>query len=322
MKGSLAASLGFHAAILAAALVVLPNPKHEVMPVEAITVDISNIADANKLMAMAKDAPAKVDTPAPRKAEVVKKTDETLKLADKEVLTAKESKAPPPPPPPPPEAKPEPPKEQPKAAEPPPPPDSAAMADLLKEVEDTPPPPPKKEEPKKAEEKPKPQKKPEKKPEKKVAKLDTKKLEEILNTDALLNKENEEKSTNASEATTDGQPTQGERDLQGKDQALSATTIAALRQKISECWSVPAGARDGDFIIKVHVVLNEDGSVQGQPEVMNGPGDFLFSTTAQSAVSAILACQNYDFLPRDQYDLWKDLILNLNPNMLAAATTQ
>lgn len=321
MKGSLAASLGFHAAILAAALVVLPNPKHEVMPVEAITVDISNIADANKLMAMAKDAPAKVDTPAPRKAEVVKKTDETLKLADKEVLTAKESKAPPPPPPPP-EAKPEPPKEQPKAAEPPPPPDSAAMADLLKEVEDTPPPPPKKEEPKKAEEKPKPQKKPEKKPEKKVAKLDTKKLEEILNTDALLNKENEEKSTNASEATTDGQPTQGERDLQGKDQALSATTIAAFVQKIRECWVIPPGAREANITVKVRIQLNQDGSVAGEPAVMNGPGDFLFDTTARSTIAAILGCQNYDFLPVEQYDVWKDLVLNFNPNMFAETATQ
>jgi len=319
MKRGLAASLGFHAAILAAALVVLPNPHHDVMPVEAITVDISNIADANKLMATAKDAPAAVEKPAPKKAEVVKKADETLKVADKEVTTAKESKAPPPPPPPP-EAKPEPPKEEPKKAEPPPP-DAAAMADLLKEVEDTPP-PPKKEEPKKVEEKPKPQKKPEKKPEKKVAKLDTKKLEEILNTDALLNKENEEKTTNASDATTDGQPTQGERDLQGKDQALSATTIAAFVQKIRECWVIPPGAREANITVKVRIQLNQDGSVQGEPAVMNGPGDFLFETTARSTIAAILGCQNYDFLPVDQYDVWKDLVLNFNPNMFAETATQ
>ena len=95
MKGSLAASFGLHAAILAAALVVLPNPKHEVMPVEAITVDISNIADANKLMATAKDAEKPVEMPAPKKAEIVKKTDETLKVAEEEKKAAKEAKAPP-----------------------------------------------------------------------------------------------------------------------------------------------------------------------------------------------------------------------------------
>ena len=317
-KGSLAASLALHAAILAAALVVLPNPKHDPMPVEAIQVDISNIADANKLMATAKDAPENVEKPAPKKAEINKKTDETLKVADKEVTSAKQANAPPPPPPP--EPKPEPKKEEPKKEEPPPP-DADAMADLVKKVEDTPP-PKKPEPPKKAEEKPKPVKKPEKKPEKKPAKLDTAKLEEMLNTDALLNKENDEKSTNASEATTDGQPTKGERDLQGKDQALSATTIAAFVQRIRECWVIPPGAREANITVKIRIQLNLDGSVIGEPEVMNGPGDFLFDTTARSTKAAILQCQNYDFLPQDQYDVWKDLVLNFNPNMFADAATQ
>ena len=49
-------------------------------------------------------------------------------------------------------------------------------------------------------------------------------------------------------------------------------------------------------------------------------GDSLFATTARSTVAAILGCQNYDFLPQDQYDVWKDLILNFNPNMFADAT--
>ena len=296
MKASLAASFGLHAAILAAALVVLPNPKHEVMPVEAITVDISNIADANKLMATAKDAEQPVEAPTPKKAEVVRKTDETLKVADEERKAAKEAKAPPPP-----EPLPE-------------LPDPDAMAALVKDAIEEPPPP------KKAEEKPKPVKKPVKKPEKKPAKLDTAKLEELLNTDALLDKENDEKTTDSSEATTDGQPAPGERDLQGKDQSLSATTISAFVQRIRECWVIPPGAREGNITVKVRIQMNPDGSIAGNPEVMNGPGDFLFDTTARSTVAAILGCQNYDFLPQEQYDVWKDLVLNFNPNMFADAT--
>lgn len=313
MKGSVAASLGLHAAILAAALVVLPNPKHEVMPVEAITVDISNIADSNKLMATARDAEKPVEMPAPKKAEIVKKTDETLKVAEEDRKAAKEAEAPPPPPPPP-----EPKKEEAKKEEEPPPPDTDAMADLLKKTAEEP--PEKRQEPKKAEEKPKPTKKPEKKPERKVAKLDTDKLEALLNTDALLDKENEEKTTNASEAMIDGDPAPGERDLQGKDQALSATTISAFAQKIRECWVIPPGAREGNITVKVRIQMNPDGSIAGNPEVMNGPGDFLFDTTARSTVAAIRGCQNYDFLPQDQYDIWKDLVLNFNPNMFADAT--
>lgn len=307
MKGSLAASITFHAAILAAALVVLPKPKYDTPPVEAINVDISNITDTNKLTAMAPDAPAQVEKPTPKKAEVVKKVDPTLKVADKEVTAAKEAK---PEPPPPPEAKPETPKEPPKPE--PPPPDPSAMADLMKKVEETPPPKPQPPKPPP----PKPAKKPPEKPKKAQPKLDTDKLE------ALLNKENDEKSTNASEATTDGQPTQGEKNLQGKDQGLSATAIAAFVQKIRECWIIPPGAREGNITVKVRIMLNQDGSVNGQPEIMNGPGDYLFTTTAQSTVTAILGCQNYDFLPVEQYDVWKDLVLNFNPNMFADAATQ
>lgn len=317
MKGGLAASFGLHAAILAAAFVALPNPKHEVMPVEAITVDISNIADANKLMATAKDAEKPVEMPAPKKAEIIKKTDETLKVAEEEKKAAKEAKAPPPPPPP--EPKPEPKKEEAKKEEPPPP-DTDALAEILKKTAEEPPPPKKEEPRKKAEEKPKPVQKPAKKPEKKVAKLDTDKLEELLNTDALLDKENEEKTTNASEAMTDGQPAPGERDLQGKDQALSATTISAFVQRIRECWVIPPGAREGNITVKVRIQMNPDGSIAGNPEVMNATGDFLFETTARSTVAAILSCQNYDFLPQEQYEVWKDLVLNFNPNMFAGAT--
>jgi outer membrane biosynthesis protein TonB len=315
MKGSFAASFGLHAAILAAALVALPNPKHEVMPVEAITVDISNIADANKLMATAKDAEKPVEKPAPKKAETVRKVDETLKVAEEEKKAAKEAKAPPPEP----EPEPEPKKQEAKKEEPPPP-DPDAMAALLKKTIEEPPPPKKEEPKKKAEETPKPVKKPEKQPEKKVAKLDTKKLEEILNMDSLLDKENDEKTTNASEALTDGEPAPGERDLQGKDQALSATTISAFVQRIRECWVIPPGAREGNITVKVRIQLNQDGSVAGAPQIMNGPGDFLFDTTARSTVAAILSCADYDFLPQDQYDVWKELVLNFNPNMFADAT--
>jgi outer membrane biosynthesis protein TonB len=309
MRGSLAASLGLHAAILVAALIVLPTSRQEAKPVEAITVDISNISDSNKLMAMSKDAPEPVEAPAPKKAEVVKKVDPTLKVAEQEKTAAKEAKAPPPPPP---EPKPEVKKEEPKKEEPPPP-DPNAMADLLKKTMEEPP-PPKKEAPKKAEQKP--EKKPDKQPEKKKAKaLDVAALEEMLNNDALLNKENDQKTTNASEATADGAPTRGEKNLQGKDRSLSATTISAFVQRIRECWVIPPGAREGDITVKVRIQINKDGSIAGNPQVMNGPGDFLFETTARSTVAAILGCQNYDFLPQDQYDVWKDLVLNFNPNM-------
>ncbi len=145
----------------------------------------------------------------------------------------------------------------------------------------------------------------------------------MLNDDALLNKENDKKTTTASEATEDGNPAEGEKNLQGKDQSLSATAISAFVQRIRECWNIPPGAQEGNVTVRIRVQINPDGTIAGAPQVMNGPGDFLFETTARSTVAAIMECQNYDFLPQDQYDVWKDLILNFNPNMFgASAQTQ
>jgi hypothetical protein len=70
--------------------------------------------------------------------------------------------------------------------------------------------------------------------------------------------------------------------------------------------------------VKVHFMLNQDGSVRGQPEVLNGSSDPLFDTTAQSAISAVMECQSYsDIFPLDKYDLWKDNTFNFNPNMMS-----
>lgn len=302
MKGSLIASLGFHAAILIAALMVLPNSAlKEAKPVEAITVDISNIGDLTKTMAMAKDAEKAIEKPKAKKAEVIKKADPKLK-ADKTEITAAKPSKPKTEPEPPPEPKPE--KKVAETPPEPPPLDSDPLKDLIKDTITEKPPE------KKAE------KKPEKKKEKKKEKLDVAKLEDILNSDALVNKENEQKTTNASEATEDGAPAKGETDLQGTDDQLSATILQALVQRIRECWVVPPGAREASIIVKLRFALNPDGSIAGTPMVMNATQDPLYDVTARSAVAAVMSCQNYDFLPQDKYDLWKDLIINFNPNMM------
>jgi len=279
MRWSLTASLVFHAAILGAALIVLPNPDaFKVKPQDAIEVDISNIADQSKRMAMVKEAVKPKEKPAPKKAEPVKKTEPAPKIAEKEVKAVKE------------------------ASEPEKPLDPDPLKDLIKTtVADKP--EPKKEQPKKAEVKPK------EKPKKKKEKFDVAKLE------AFLNKVDESQAPEQG-SERDSQPALGETNLQGTDDQLSATIIEALVQRIRECWTVPPGAREAEIVVKVHFGLNTDGSVIGVPVVKNYNPDPLFDATARSAVAAVLECQAYSFLPREKYDLWKDLIINFNPNMM------
>ena len=309
MKGSLIASLGFHAAILIAALMVLPNSAlKEAKPVEAITVDISNIGDLTKTMAMAKDAETAPEKPKAKKAEVIKKADPKLK-ADKTEITAAKPSKPKTEPEPPPEPKPEK-----KVEEKPPEPtplDADPLKDLIKDtIKDKP--PEKKVEPK-PEKKPEP--KPEKKKEKKKEKFDVAKLEDLLNSDALVDKENEEKTTNASETTEDGTPAEGEANLQGTDDQLVGTILDALVSKVKQCWNVPPGAREADMTVRIQFLLNQDGTIAGAPEVKNYTADPIFDATARSAVAALIECQAYE-LPQDRYDLWKDNTLDFNPNLM------
>lgn len=296
MRRGLVISLVLHAAILAAALVVLPNPnKFDVRPQDAIQVDISKIGDVSKRMAMTKEAPKPKEKPAPKKTEVVKKTEPAPKVAEVEKKAAPEPKP-----------EPEPKKEEPKPL------DAQPLKDLIKDTVSETPEPKKKEEPKQQEAKKveeKPKEKP-KKPEKKKPKLNP---DEIA---AFLNKVDDEKTAPEQPADNAAEPVQGEQNTQGNDDQMSADIVDALVQKLKECWTVPPGAREAKIVVSVHFLLNADGSVNGIPEVVNPSSDPLFDSTARSAVAAVLECQAYSFLPQDRYDLWKDNTINFNPNMM------
>ena len=296
MRKSLITSFVLHGAILIAALVILPNPdKFKVQPQDAIQVDISQLTDQSKRQATSKTAEKPVEKAAPKKTEVLEKVEPAPKVDEKVKTAVKEAAVEPPPP----VAK----QEEPKPLDPHP------LKDLLKKVEE--PTPPKKEEVKPKEEVKKAEVKPEdKKPKKKKPELNT---DDIA---AFLNKTDDQKTAPPQPSDVAGAPQKGTADIQGTDDALAATLDDALRQKLAGCWSVPPGAREANITVKVHFFLNPDGTVSGLPEVLNGSADPLFSTTAQSAVSAVMECQRYDFFPPDRYDLWKDNTVNFNPNMM------
>lgn len=302
MKRSFTASVFAHGALLLAVLVGLPSPEPFKPRVqEMLQVDISNIGDATKVMATTNEAVPKPVKPAAQKTEVTKPVNPAPKVAEEEIIAAKQ-KEPEPVDPNPLNALLEEQKlaEEKKIAE------EVALAEK-KAVEE--------EKKKQAEKK----KKIEEEKKKKAA-LEKKKFDKML-TDLdkqfQIDKENEERTAPKKSGDADGSPAQGENEVQGDDAEIAATLTDALRSKLSECWTVPPGAREANITVKVRFNLRKDKMVEGLPTVLSGGGDTLSDATAQSAVSAVMECAPYDFLPSDRYDMWQENTVNFTPDMMS-----
>jgi TolA protein len=319
MKKSVLLSTVFHGAILALALFSIPSSNAlKAPPVNAIEVDISQITDDSKRMAAVTEDVPKAEKVAPKKMEVVKETPPAPKVSE-EIKTAMKQPAATEPPKPPEPKKEEPKKEEPKKEEPKKaeekPLDPDPLKKLLAEQEAE----KKKEEEKKADEKKKAEEKKkadEKKKAEEKKKLAEKKKKELKLDDiaAFLNKEEGERTTQVKSKEA-GSPKKAEKAMAGADDAIAATLVEVLQSKIRKCWTVPPAARDSDITVPVRFTLAEDGSVLSV-KPSSPSSDPIYSATAAAAVAAIKGCEPYE-LPPDKYDLWKDVELDFNPNMLA-----
>ncbi len=327
MKKSALASVSCHALILLVALFGIPATKpFEIQPVEAIQVDISNITDNTKVKAQTKSDEKPVDKPKPKvskseeKAKPVEKVTEEKKVAAKEPAKVE-------PPPPEPEKKVEPPKpvEEKKVEDKPVDPDplqqmlEAEDAQLKQADEQK-----KKDEEKKKKAEAKKQKAEEEKKKQEVAdakaKADAKKKADaekklaskldVAQLDDLLNKENTEASAPVEKKDEAGTPEKATKDIQGADEAMSATIIDAMRQKLAECWSIPPSVRESKDVVTLQWKMSKEGRVVGQPVVIGGSGGI---AAQQAAISAVKACEPYDWLPPEGYHLWREFEWNFEP---------
>jgi len=100
------------------------------------------------------------------------------------------------------------------------------------------------------------------------------------------------------------------------DNRMTISEIDAVKRQIERCWNVPAGAKDAkDLIVEIHVTLNPDGSVRGEPTIADQSrlsSDSFFRAAAESARRAILLCQPFK-LPPEKYSTWQDMDLRFNP---------
>ncbi|HXV73581.1 MAG TPA: hypothetical protein VD713_02510 [Sphingomonadales bacterium] len=97
---------------------------------------------------------------------------------------------------------------------------------------------------------------------------------------------------------------------------MTATIQDYVRQKMLSCWSVPAGAEGAqNFQVSMTIRLNPAGYLVGAPVFRNQTSIFsgsnpYFRAFAESTARAVRRCEPYDKLPKETYDLWKELELN------------
>lgn len=95
---------------------------------------------------------------------------------------------------------------------------------------------------------------------------------------------------------------------------LSAEEIRALRARLAQLWTVPAGAKNPEeLVVRVRFQLNRDGTVAGRPTVLTAGSSPLFQASSNSAVRAIMEGQPFKMLRAEHYDAWKEVEITFDP---------
>jgi len=107
--------------------------------------------------------------------------------------------------------------------------------------------------------------------------------------------------------------------LRGEWWVRSPQELAEMAQTIRSCihsnWHKlkPVPDTPPGMVIKVRLRLKPDGRFAQTPEVMNASDDPVFRSVSDKAIKATQACEPFK-LPREKYEMWKDVVLNVDPS--------
>ena len=278
-----------HAAVLLWSIWSLSARPLPAVPSEALPVDIVSVSEFTQMTAGNKSAPkAEPQKPLVEKIAEAKPVDDpAAKVVEKkEVNAARE-------PPPAPDAKPAESKPEQKKAEAKP--DPAADAPAKQEA--------KKPEPKKAEAKPPVPPK----PAPTTPKFDPKQVAALLDKrdSARLAAAGDTLNPSATLGTSTGQSAQ-----------ISLSELDALRQRLAQLWSPPAGAKDPqELVVVFRIKLNRDGRIAPGPwpQLVASGNTPLALAARESAARALNRGQPYDMLKPEHYEQWKDIEITFDP---------
>lgn len=302
---TLVASITLHLLVIGWGLVTFSS-RAFVAPEESLPIDIISSDQLAKMMSGQKTG--KKDEPKPKVekiAEAKPEEDAVGKVTEKQELI-KTNSTPEPPPKPvekPVEKKPEPPKpvaeakpkEEPKPQEKKPDPAKEdPIAELQKKLE-TKKPPPKPVEQKVAAVQPQQQPKP------KERTFDPAQIARDLDKRAATRHELAGSTLNASASL-------------GSTTGTAANNVAtwrgAFQDRVKQCFTPTYNGQDADqYEADIDIPMRIDGTLASEPVVVavRGPSRSIAQAVAESAKRAIVQCQVYSFLPKQQYEGWKKI---------------
>jgi colicin import membrane protein len=91
--------------------------------------------------------------------------------------------------------------------------------------------------------------------------------------------------------------------------------LGMLADQIRACWNIPVSGKPS-VLPQVRMVLNPDGSLAGQPVLINASGDPTFRAVADSGMRAIRQCSPFRIPARfaPTHGDWRSIIVQLNPD--------
>jgi hypothetical protein len=96
---------------------------------------------------------------------------------------------------------------------------------------------------------------------------------------------------------------------------IERSSVDAFRAHLKTCAALPAGIAPSEKIsLVVHVSLNADGTLAGQPTLMEASASPKGPILLQSLLRGLRKCQPYNMLPADKYREWKSLDIRFTPD--------
>ena len=112
------------------------------------------------------------------------------------------------------------------------------------------------------------------------------------------------------------------RRAEGAGSGQAATEADLVANAMYKCWRMPAAAKDAENLqVRLNVKLVIGGFVENVNLIDQAasrrlsPGNEYWDIAERSAIAAVNKCAPYNFLPEARYGIWRELILNLRPQL-------